>query len=142
MSALDQVLVLHNKHIKALYIKGKVLLQLGDTQEAIKSLNASLQLDPNNNEVRKELAKAQAKHKLQYDTEKKMYQKMISGVSKTEEEQSKKLKASISKTNRNSNNNDKNQKNDSSLVGYIATGVFIAAASVGVAMLARYKNLI
>ena len=129
------MLVLHSKHIKALYIKGKILLQLGDAQEAIKSLNASLQLDPNNTEVKKELAKAQAKHKLQYDNEKKLYQKMISGVSKTEEEQNKKIKSRIK-------NSNKNQKSESSLIGYVATGLFIAAASVGIAVLARYKNLI
>ena len=135
MSAIEQVLVLHSKHIKALYIKGKILLQLGDAQEAIKSLNASLHLDPNNTEVKKELAKAQAKHKLQYDNEKKLYQKMISGVSKTEEEQNKKIKSRIK-------NSNKNQKSESSLIGYVATGLFIAAASVGIAVLARYKNLI
>ena len=134
LNAIAQVLVQHSKHIKALYIKGKILLQLGETQDAIQSLNSSLQLDPNNSEVRKELAKAQAKHKMQYDNEKKLYKKMISGVSKTEEEQNKKIKSRLK--------NDKNQKNDSSLVGYLATGLFIAAASIGVAVFARYKNLI
>lgn len=35
-------------YIKALYIKGKVLLQSGETSEAIKSLTLASQHDPNN----------------------------------------------------------------------------------------------
>ena len=128
------MLTQHSKHVKALYIKGKILLQLGETQEAIQSLNMSLQLEPKNAEVKKELTKAQAKHKLQYDNEKKLYKKMISGVSKTEEEQNKKIKSRVK--------NEKSPKSDSSLAGYVATGLFIAAASIGIAVFARYKNLI
>jgi FK506-binding protein 8 len=136
LNAIDQVLTLHSKHIKALYIKGKILLQLGETQEAIQSLTTSLQLDPTNAEVRKELTKAQAKHKLQYDNEKKLYKKMISGVSA--EEQNKKVKSKV----RDAKLNGQKSGSESSIVGYIATGMFIAAASVAVAVLARYKNLI
>lgn len=48
LTCLDQVLGAQSKHIKALYIKGKVLLQLGETEDAVKSLSLALQLDPNN----------------------------------------------------------------------------------------------
>ena len=48
LNSVEKVLENQSKHIKALYIKGKILLQLGDTKEAINSLNQSLQLDPNN----------------------------------------------------------------------------------------------
>ena len=48
MNMLNQVLEAQPKHIKALYIKGKVLIQTGETEEAIKTLNKSLQLDPAN----------------------------------------------------------------------------------------------
>lgn len=45
---LDELLKAQSKHKKALYIKGKVLLQLGEMAEAIKFLNKSLELDPAN----------------------------------------------------------------------------------------------
>ncbi len=81
-------------------------------------------------EVQNELLKAQAKHKLQYEKEKRMYQKMMSGVSETN-------KKTDSKTKSNS------QKNDSfPLFSYAAAGLVIAAASIGVAMFAKYKNLL
>lgn len=48
LSSLDQVLGAQSKHIKALYIKGKVLLQLGETEDAVKCLTLALQLDPTN----------------------------------------------------------------------------------------------
>lgn len=48
LDSLDQVLKAQSKHVKALYIKGKILLQLGETKEAIKSLELSLQIDPDN----------------------------------------------------------------------------------------------
>ena len=48
LNMLNQVLEAQPKHIKALYIKGKVLIQTGETEEAIKTLNKSLQLDPAN----------------------------------------------------------------------------------------------
>lgn len=120
------------KHIKALYIKGKVLLQLGETDEAIKSLNQSLQLDPNNAEVRKELNKAQTMRKAQYENEKRMYQKMISGVSKAEE-QLDRIKSKSSQKGK--------QKESSSYVGYMAVGLLLAAASVGAALFARSRNI-
>lgn len=61
-----------------------------------------------------------------------MYQKMISGVSKTETDEAKIKLSKISKSGKN--------KKDSSYVNYIAAGLVVAAASVGVALFARYKN--
>lgn len=54
LDSLDRVIKAQNKHVKALYIKGKILLQIGETEEAIKFLNHSLQLEPEN-AVRKTL---------------------------------------------------------------------------------------
>ena len=82
-------------------------------------------------EVKKELAKAQTMHKVQYENEKRMYQKMISAVSKTEEDMDK-IK----------NKRNKGRKESNSYLGYIAAGLFVAAASVGVALFARSKNMI
>jgi hypothetical protein len=71
-------------------------------------------------------------HKINYENEKRMYQKMISAVSKTEDEINK-LKASTK---------NKKKSESSAYIGYLAAGLAVAAASVGVAMFARYKNLI
>jgi cytochrome c-type biogenesis protein CcmH/NrfG len=48
LNMLNKVLELQPSHIKALYIKGKVLIQSGETEEAVKVLNQSLKLDPTN----------------------------------------------------------------------------------------------
>lgn len=76
-------------------------------------------------DVKKELIKAQAKHKIQYESEKKMYQKMISGVSKTDD-----TKRKIAK------------RNESSYTRFVAAGLALAVASIGVALFARYKNML
>lgn len=87
-------------------------------------------------EVKKELTKAQTKHKIQYENEKKMYKKMISGVSNTSsqgnDDKSKSRKSGAS---------GKKSDTDSSFVGYMAAGLAIAVASIGIALFARYKNI-
>ena len=131
LEALNQVLDIHSKHIKALYIKGKVLLLMGETQDAIISLNKSLDLDPNNVEVRKELKKAQDKHKIQYQNEKKLYKKMMSGVvesTKLENELLLKSKTSLK------------NKNDATYKTLIAAGLALALVSVGIALYTKYRN--
>lgn len=45
---LEQVLKAQPNHIKGLYIRGKILLQMGESEEAVKSLSKAVQLDPNN----------------------------------------------------------------------------------------------
>ena len=131
LSALDRLLVKHSRHIKGLYIRGKVLIQLGETDEAIKSLNLAAQLDPNNQDVRKELTKAQTMHKKQYESEKKLYKKMMSGVS---EEKSQVVEKSAGLKSESASN--------SKVLKYLfATGALVAAASIGIALLARYRSL-
>ena len=71
------------------------------------------------------MTKAQAKHKIQYENEKKMYQKMISGASKKDE--SKKANGV--------------KKADSNYTSIITAGLAVAVASVGFALYARYKNM-
>lgn len=59
---------------------------------------------------------------------------MISAVGKTEQD--------MAKINENAARSKKNDKDSSSYIHYIAAGVAIAVASVGVALFARYKNII
>lgn len=135
LEALDQVIRVKKNHVKALYIKGKILLQTGETDDAIRTLNTALQLDPENTDIKKELTKAQTKQKLQYENEKKLYKKMISGVSTQQENNSSSRLDVLSKGN-------KTKRSDSNYFTFLATGLVIAVASVGIAWLARYKNII
>lgn len=48
LETLEELLSMQSKHQKALYIKGKCLVQLGETSEAIKCFTKSLELDPTN----------------------------------------------------------------------------------------------
>jgi hypothetical protein len=80
------------------------------------------------------LTKAQTMHKVQYENEKRMYKKMMTAVSKTEDE--------INKLKNSNKNKQSNNSGSSGLTGYVAAGLLVAAASVGVALFARYKNLI
>ena len=48
LETLEELLSMQSKHQKALYIKGKCLVQLGETSEAIKCLTNALELDPTN----------------------------------------------------------------------------------------------
>ena len=81
-------------------------------------------------EVKNELIKAQTKYKIQRENEKKLYQKMLQGVSEKTEEVQKRSKSRLNNTT------------TSNYFGFIAAGVVIAVASIGVAMFVKYKNLI
>ena len=48
LEALDEVLKSQSRHIKALFIKGKVLAQVGNLSEAIKCFNKALEIDGKN----------------------------------------------------------------------------------------------
>lgn len=134
LSALDRLLIKHSRHIKGLYIRGKVLIQLGETDEAIKSLSLAAQLDPNNQDVRKELTKAQTMHKKQYESEKKLYKKMMSGVSEEKSQEAGKSATNAALKSESASN--------SKVLKYLfATGALVAAASIGIALLARYRSL-
>lgn len=134
LNALDRLLVKHSRHIKGLYIRGKVLIQLGETEEAIKSLSLATQLDPNNQDVRKELIKAQTIHKKQYESEKKLYKKMMSGVSEEKNQEA-------GKSTKNTALKSESASNSKVLKYLFATGALVAAASIGIALLARYRSL-
>lgn len=83
----------------------------------------------NKKDVKTELVKTQAKYKTQYENEKRMYQKMISGVSPDSKSEKKVSKAKI--------------RNDttSSYLSYVMAGVAVAALSIGVTMFAKYRNM-
>ena len=155
---LDELLAVQKNHVKALFVKGKCLVNLGETKEAVEYLTKCYELDKNNQvkfeliksnlinkliliffkDVKNELTKAQAKYKTQYENEKKMYQKMMSGVSPDSKNETKKVKSSkLSKSSINTNCN----KNDSSYKSYVLAGLAVAALSIGVTMLAKYKNM-
>lgn len=124
LNSLNEVLEIESSHMKALYIRGKVLVNLGETQEAILSLSKAHELAKDNIEVKNELAKAQAKHKTQYEKEKRMYQKMMRGTSEEKKKEKEK------------------KKETSSFLSYTIAGLLMGGAAIGAAMLAKSKNLL
>lgn len=126
LNSLNEVLSIEETHMKALYIRGKVYMHLGETQEAILSLSAAHELAKDNKEVKNELLKAQTKHKQQYEKEKKMYQKMMRSPSS----EKKASKAS------------KGDSKPSPVITYAVAGLLMAGATLGIAMFAKYKNLL
>ncbi len=91
-----------------------------------------------NKDISKELSKAQAKYKLQYDNEKKLYKKMIAGVSPIKDNNEIRKKLSLS-----NRSNDKNNANSYFKLSYIAaTGAIVLMASLGVALYSKYKSSI
>lgn len=126
LASLNEVIEIENSHMKALYIRGKVLMNLGETEEAIISLTKAHDLAKDNVEVKNELNKAQAKHKAQYEKEKKMYQKMMRSPSEEKKEKEEKSK----------------KKETSPILTYTIAGLLMAGATLGVAMLAKSKNLL
>ena len=80
-------------------------------------------------DVKNELTKAQTKYKTQYENEKKMYQKMIGGVSPNNKKEKLNKKESKSKNE------------SSSYLTYVVAGIAVAALSIGFTMLAKYKNV-
>ena len=79
-------------------------------------------------EIKKELTKAQTKYKAQYESEKIMYAKMFN-VDKEKKPESKSKQAQ-----------NKNE-NESNFTKYLVAGTAIAAASIGLAVFAKYKNV-
>jgi tetratricopeptide (TPR) repeat protein len=47
LEALDNVLKHHNNHVKALFIKGKILFHIGELTEAIKCFKKALEFEDN-----------------------------------------------------------------------------------------------
>lgn len=146
LEALDNVLKHHNNHVKALFIKGKILFHIGELTEAIKCFKKALEFE-DNADIRKELERAQAKHKIQYAKEKEMYQKMISGVGAIPDDLSPSSSTTAKVTNKKKSTTEEktnnNSSNGSNFFNYLATaGVIVAIASIGIAAYAKYKNLI
>jgi len=75
----DEALTVDDKYVKAIYHKGRALLELTEYQNAIDVLQLALDLEPSNTEVKKELARAQDGLKKYQDKEAKMFKKMFSG---------------------------------------------------------------
>lgn len=131
LEPLNRVIAAQSDHVKGLYIKGKTLMHIGETPEAIICLKTSLNLQPNNQEIKKELVKAQAKHKIQYENEKRMYKKMIDGAG----DETKKTKKGGALSSKQSKKTETN-----SYLSYLAVAGLVAAGSFGLAMLLKYSK--
>jgi len=72
-----KVLQLDPKNVKAMFRQGQGLIKLKDWDQAEKVLNSSLELEPSNAEVKRELEKVKKEIQKQKEKEKKMYSAMF-----------------------------------------------------------------
>ncbi|ESN98938.1 hypothetical protein HELRODRAFT_188959 [Helobdella robusta] len=91
----DQVLKVQPENVKALFRKGKCLMNQRDTTGAVLCLKKALKLDPNSKVVLQELQKLEKKKQQENEIEKNLYKKMLG--TKTEETSNKKLQTSSNK---------------------------------------------
>jgi len=74
----DEALTVDNEYVKALYHKGRALLELTLYAEAIEVLGQAIKKEPENAEVKREMGKAEAAMKKFQEKETKMFKKMFS----------------------------------------------------------------
>jgi tetratricopeptide (TPR) repeat protein len=73
----DEALLAEPCLVKALYHKGRALLELTEYQQAIEVLSKAVECDPSNVDVKRELARAETALKAYQDRQTKMFQKMF-----------------------------------------------------------------
>jgi FK506-binding protein 8 len=74
----DEALSVDPGYVKALYHKGRALVELTDYPQAIEVLKAAIKIEGDNAEVKKELTKAENALKKYQEKEQKMFQRMFS----------------------------------------------------------------
>ncbi|KAF2346269.1 Tetratricopeptide repeat, partial [Trinorchestia longiramus] len=77
LASVDVVLRCQPDNVKALFRKGKALHMKGSTIEAVKSLKQALQLEPENRTIHAELSKMSEAARLQAESEKSLYRRML-----------------------------------------------------------------
>lgn len=73
----NDALEIDHKYIKALFLKGRALVQMTEYTQAIETFKDLLEFDPDNEEGKKELIKTEAAYKNYQDKETKMFKKMF-----------------------------------------------------------------
>jgi len=73
----DSILKDHPSNVKALYRKGTALSALDEWSESQAVFNKALEIEPDNKDVKRELAKLQLKQKKQNQKDKAMFQRMF-----------------------------------------------------------------
>lgn len=96
LKSCSMVLEQQPENIKALFRKGKVLVQQGEYSEAIAILRKALKLEPTNKTIHAELSKLVKKHADQKNVETAMYKKMLGNVSPSTSKSIRKSSWSIS----------------------------------------------
>jgi len=66
-------LEIDHKHIKALFLKGRALVEMTEYKQAIEIFKDLLEFEPTNEEAQKELARVENLNKKYYEKETKMF---------------------------------------------------------------------
>ena len=70
--------MIDHRFSKALYLKGKALMEMTEYVKALEALRDLVEFDPNNEEGKRELQRAENIYKKYQDKEKDMFKKMFS----------------------------------------------------------------
>jgi len=89
LNSVESVLACQPKNVKALYRKGKILGERGDTEAAIEILKRANELEPENKAVLTEISKLGIKHKEERKSEKLLYKRMFKDANKENPAESK-----------------------------------------------------
>jgi len=84
LQSVDNVLRCQPQNVKALFRKGKIMAEKGETEEAISLLKKALTIEPDNVQTKNELNQLLAKQKKDTAQQRNLYKKML-GTSRTEE---------------------------------------------------------
>jgi len=77
LKSVEHVLRCQTDNVKAIYRKAKILAAMGKIEEGVALLEKALHLDPSSKIIQQDLARLQAKRKLDAQKEKSLYKKMF-----------------------------------------------------------------
>ncbi|XP_054277838.1 peptidyl-prolyl cis-trans isomerase FKBP8 [Macrosteles quadrilineatus] len=86
LQSVENVLRCQPENVKALFRKGKIMAEKGETEEAVALLRKALTIEPENSQTRNELNQLLAKQKKDIDLQKNLYKKML-GTNKAKEDE-------------------------------------------------------
>lgn len=80
LKSIDLVLRCQKDNVKAIYRKAKILAATMKINEAVALLERALHLDPSSKIIQQDLARLQARRKLEVQKEKSLYKKILATI--------------------------------------------------------------
>jgi len=96
LTSVDAVLKCQPDNVKALFRKGKILSEKGDTERAIEVLKSANKLEPNNQAIIQEIKQMALRQKKEHQSEKLLYKRMFNDKSNPKETSNSQKRRSMS----------------------------------------------